>query len=106
MYEFEVADERKRYASRDKDPLSRSERWDDDAPRKLFADDDDDERPLNVNQARLEFEYKETDEDIVVAVYLYKVRETSIALSPIFLGILVTGKIKKSEISFSEPHHT
>ena len=41
MYEFEVADERKRYASHDKDPLSRSERWDDDAPRKLFADDDD-----------------------------------------------------------------
>ena len=78
MYEFELLDERKRNASYDNDPLTRSERWDDDAPRKLFADDDDG-RPLNVNQARLEFDYKETDEDIVVAVYLYKVGEISMS---------------------------
>ena len=76
MYEFEQADERKRNErGREKNPLGPGERLDEDAPRKLFAGDDDDEpgRPLNVNQAKLEFEYRETDEDIVVAAYLYKV---------------------------------
>ena len=75
MYEFELEDERRRNASHDKDWLSLDEPNYDEAPRRLFADADEGGRPLNVNQAKVDFEYAETDEDIIVSVYLPKVSE-------------------------------
>ena len=74
MYEYELEDERKRNAAHDKDWISLDHSYDE-APRRLFADADEGGRPLNVNQAKLEFEYGETDEDIIVSVYLPKVSE-------------------------------
>ena len=74
MYEYELEDERKRNAAHDKDWISLDHSYDE-APRRLFADADEGGRPLNVNQAKVDFEYGETDEDIVVSVYLPKVSE-------------------------------